>query len=200
MKPLSLQRVESIPNLKGANRGMALDAENGRVFYSSDIFGRRNIWVTEIGGEKSQVAEIENSEQIFFYDDTIFWYDGRISLFSIPFPRTLGIRPKQSKIDHALNFLLLSSSGQPTHSDPCEHSDCSDLCLRSDSNKKFSCACPTGIKFAKINGVISQNICNKKVEDVMVMAQSRGLFFMSLDTEDHQPVKLLDYQSEDQQE
>ena len=195
------ERVQSLPNLSVANRGIALDPKNGRMFYCNST--DQNIWAMDIQGrnQKNRVTKIQNSDLMFFHDDRIFWYDGGMYLYSISFPtHDFKVVAKKSRIDHSLNLLLLSDSAQPAKKNPCENSGCSDLCLRSDSIEKYSCGCPTGIKFSMINGAVSNRECNKKVEDVMVLAQTSGLFSMSLDTEDHQPVKLLDYQSDDQQE
>ncbi|OXA50506.1 Low-density lipoprotein receptor-related protein 6 [Folsomia candida] len=72
----------------------------------------------------------------------------------------------------------------PGKNNPCEVGRCSDLCLLSNLDPFYTCACPIGIKL--LNG--SQ--CDSAVINFLLVAKGNGIRRISLDTEDYTDVVL----------
>ncbi|KAI6207284.1 hypothetical protein M3Y99_01850600 [Aphelenchoides fujianensis] len=82
------------------------------------------------------------------------------------------------------NFLLWTSMGESgTNPNPCavRNGGCSHFCLLTPGVPWFSCSCPVGIRL-----MADQRTCDPRgVQKVLLIAAASGLFFMSLDTNEH---------------
>jgi len=90
-----------------------------------------------------------------------------------------------------LSFILsmtsLSPSLQLSLPNSCENSACSDLCLSSSTG--FTCACPSGL--ALESG--SSTRCRANPQSFIVLAKNQVLGRISLDTEEHEYLRLVQY-------
>ena len=176
--------------------GMTVDVDKGRVFFGSQKDRNNDIKVISVEGtDITRVyTRIDHPDPMLIFNSTVFWQDeSGEELFSLPFPHPIGAEPKPYNVRQPINILIISPLLQPDLNDPCINSHCSNLCLRTEIEPYFTCACPTGITFKMIEDKRSTTECNQHPEHVMVLAQTDDLRLISLDTPDRQSIKLIDY-------
>ncbi|CAG5094585.1 Oidioi.mRNA.OKI2018_I69.XSR.g13685.t1.cds [Oikopleura dioica] len=94
---------------------------------------------------------------------------------------------ERAGLSFILSLTSLSSSLQDPLANPCKDSQCSDLCLRSPTG--FTCSCSAGLALYPN----STTLCREHPESFIILAKEQVLRRISLDTEEHEYMKLVEY-------
>jgi hypothetical protein len=120
---------------------MTLDLQNREIYFGSEIHGKSEILKAPIGQNASKSVFTEISELYFMirFNNTIFWQDNNDDIFSMSKENS-----RKLSVNLPLYFNIVSPILQPILPNSCQNKKCSNLCLRSEKQPYYKCACKTG--------------------------------------------------------
>ncbi|XP_042878926.1 low-density lipoprotein receptor-related protein 6-like [Penaeus japonicus] len=168
--------------------GLTVDYDQ-RVIYWADA---RLSYIASVdfhGEKRTKVVKkkLPHPFALTYFNHTLYWTDWEtrsIHYCSITKNRTCDQHHQLGTNLSPMYIHVYDPARQPQVDTPCQNNNggCSHLCLAAPAPKKFSCACPTGVK------LVDNYTCADGSEEMLILARRTDLRRISLDTPDHTAV------------
>uniref|UniRef100_T1J651 EGF-like domain-containing protein n=1 Tax=Strigamia maritima TaxID=126957 RepID=T1J651_STRMM len=169
--------------------GLTVDYDAKRIFWAD---GKLNfISSIDFNGENRQAVikgDLPHPFALTVQGDILYWTDWQTRSIHMCNKRT-GTQ-RRTILGNTLTPMDIhaySAQRQPKAVTPCDKNNggCSHLCLLSSKGRRFSCACPTGVKLLEDNAT-----CANGSQQILLLARRPDLRRISLDTSDYTDVVL----------
>jgi low density lipoprotein receptor-related protein 5/6 len=161
--------------------GLTVDIENNLIYWVDGRLQFLDVMNLDGSGRRTILKDLTYPYSITYINKMLYWSDwnvGKINSYDL-------ITGEQREViddsEVPITVHAWEQNLQPTITNPCRmnNGNCSHLCLLSTNFKKFSCACPTGVK------LLSETQCADGPQNVVFLVQRTQISRISLDSPDY---------------
>nr|AVT42511.1 Wnt co-receptor arrow [Lithobius atkinsoni] len=169
--------------------GLTVDYETRRIYWADAKLNFISSINFDGSGRQTVIkGDMPHPFALTLHGDMLYWTDWQTRSIHMCNKKT-GVcrKPILANTLTPMDIHVFSDGRQLPGETPCDNNNagCSHLCLMSSSKKRYSCACPTGVRLLD-----DGHTCADGAQEILLLARRPDLRRISLDTPDYTDVVL----------